>query len=438
MNLYILLFVMITFILISFRRSNKYLIQPFLIMSGSFLIAITVCILNPQWDLNLTIETSMTIIFGIICFGFGQTIVKKITIKSSHMIKTYEYKYDYKENINAIPFILIIQIIFIIIYVCYIVRIGGGISLNVIQNARTWLLYNDMPKIYGHINHISFSIAAVYIYILSRKLLINKDRKGIVKNIIIISLYVVNEIISSSRSGLIYFFGYIMTVVIYFHQKQISAGVFNERKQQKKIMKIIIKIFIITMIIFVFLGNLTGKTSKLGVINMISTYFGGSIYNLNYYIEHKETFISPSLGYFTLPILNSILGASRINAINIDKYYFPINIIPTKYNIGVFSPTNLYSCFTKPITDYGEYGMLIFLVLLGMLYGIFYYHMAKSEDAGISLIFYGFLIMPLIGASAEYLFGTLLFSSAALYRVIYIFIFFKVCIKRIRYNRICE
>lgn len=427
MVLYILFIILILFFLIEFYSSRDYLVSPSVVMIGSFLIATFVAVLNPQWDFCMKWQTAIIILATLFTFCVGSKIPKKIKIIRKKFIK-YNIGDSYKVNIIAMHILLILQWIMLAVYILFIFQIGGGTSWTAIVSARRWMLQNNIPNIYGHINHLSFSIAAVYIYIFFRQIILDGNKSHLCKYILIIIPYILNEIVGSSRTGIIYLLGYILTLMVYFVQKKINDEGVGKKKQIKKILGIAIKVVVVTFIAFIILGYLTGKTSQLGVRNMISTYFGGSLYNLDYYIQKKDEFISPSFGYFTLPIIKSVLSKIGVVFTGVDKYYFPMNLIPTNNGDDVFSPTNLYTCITKVMTDYGFIGMLLFYLVLGIIYGIMYKQVLKTRTPGLSLIYYGFLIMPLVGASAEYLFGTMLFAPYGMYRVLYLFILFRFCI----------
>ena len=186
---------------------------------------------------------------------------------------------------------------------------------------------------------------------------------------------------------------------------------------------------IIVLVAFIGLGNLTNKTEKFGVLNMISSYFGASIYAFKNYINHTYSYVSPYWGFNTLPIVNTLRGIFGAYVAVQDTYYFPALIIPTKVS-GVVSTTNLYTCLTKPMTDFGYNGMLIFYLLLGLAYASYYYHVIRRGNNAIQIILLGYAMMPVFCASAEYAFGSFLFAPNAIYQIIYLFIFLKILSKK--------
>ena len=425
-----LLFVILGLILLySLFNSKKYFISPMVSIVGSFWIAVTIVMLNPQWDFEISSQCVYVICFAVFAFYGGGWVSKHISIK--HVSYRDDICFAYDPRSSALVFFLALQWVLLAFFGFFVFQIGNGLSLEAIKSARIWMLHNDIPNIYGHIIHASFSISAVYIFLLLEQLFIFKKTKGLGYYIFVIIPYIFIEVISSSRTGIIYLASYFLALFVFFLQTRLKLDKIDIKKQRKKIVKICVFVSVAVFLLFILLGNITGKTGDLGIVNMVSTYFGGSIYNLNFYVDHQQDFQSPCWGYFSFPILKSVSAALGRDIPDVGSYYFPMHLIPSKFDSNAFSPTNLYTCIAKPMTDFGFWGMILFFFVLGVFYGISYKYVVKSNKVGLNLIFYGFFLMPLIGSSAEYLFGTMLFAPYAIYRIIYIYIFFLIATKKI-------
>lgn len=424
-----LLFAILGIILLhSLFKSRQYFISPVVAMAGSFLVATSIVLLNPQWDFILSIQCLYVICFAILAFYLGTLIPNRVGIR--HIIAREINAYIYEPNYKMTMFFLSLQWAMLAFFCGFIYRIGNGASLNAIKTARIWMLHNDIPNIYGHIIHLSFSVCAVYIFLLLEQVFIQKKTRGVIYYILVIIPYIFIEVFSSSRTGIIYLSSYFLALFVFFLQKKLKQNEISIKRQRKKIVKICFIISVSVFLLFILLGNITGKTGDLGIVNMVSTYFGGSIYNLNYYVNHLDEFKSPSWGYFCFPILKSILRTLGQDIPDVGNYYFPMHLIPSTLDENAFSPTNLYTCIAKPMTDFGLVGMMLFFFTLGLFYGISYRYVVRSTKVGLNIIYYGFFLMPLIGSSAEYLFGTMLFAPYALYRIIYIYCIFNVVTKK--------
>lgn len=365
------------------------------------------------------------ILAGTMSFVLGQFITRQLNVKN---IVFLQFKGERTEKQKMIPVILGIQALMFVFYLGFIVQTGGGPGPGMIARARNWQLANGIPNIIGHMNLLAFSIAAVYTFFLARNLILEKRKRNMISEAVIILLYLLMEAVSSSRSGLINYLACCMCISVYFFQKRMTEQNKGQAQQRKKMITVLTGTAVFVAAVFVTAGNLTGKTGQLGAVNMISTYFGGSVYNLDWLLDRGAFPESSFKGEMTLPVISSVLrnvfGCTGRGAI---EDVLPMNLIPSEN--GAFSPTNLYTSLTYPAMDYGPAGMTVFFLMLGMMYGIVYNYVRKAETPQLSLIIYGVIMIPLTGASASYMFGIQLFSPYAVYRLVYLIAVFRMCTK---------
>lgn len=426
MNLYILFFVLVLYILFALKVSSKCIVSPFLVISVMFTIStgVTLCNLS-NWNIHISNKTIITIIIGILSFSFGQIISNYFVIKKNNI--------DYCRNITITgKFVLkkpsfwstvilaLFQQIFMILFALFITKIGGGLNSSTIENARVALLLYSMPNFYGQIILISRVIGMVYIYLFIRKALFSEKNIKDIWYLANIVPYAIIEILSTSRSGFLYLVGYTVSVFTLMYQQKYGYTL----KVKKRVIKSAMIGTLIFIFLFIGLGTLTGKTQKLGIVDMVSVYSAGSIPNLEYYIQNAEFFKIPQNYFYTLPIINSISSALGISKIDSRMLYYPNNMIP-----GALTPTNLYTCFTKIMIDYGFWGMSLFLLLVGFLYAYIYKRVVKFRYMGFLIVIYGYMMMPLFISSFEYGFGSFIFSPSGLYTFIYLFLIYIFCFK---------
>lgn len=413
--LFLLLLIIVSF---AYKKSSKMVASPVLIFSAVFLVSSFICLITTNWIIDFSFYTVLLIVFCILCFGIGQFINVNIHFKFNINIIEFIRKKN-KIKANYIYFFYIIQFFFLIIYVSFFLRKSGGISLNSIRNVRSWMLNHNMPFLVGITQIMAKSIAMINIYDYSKEKLINKNIKLKPNYLLPTLFYIIIEILSTSRSGIIYFFGYVLIIEVFFVYK-----INKRRKAIKKTKKIIIIVSSIIIIAFLGLGVISKKVDLMGYSNMFSVYLAGSIYNLNEFILVRDNYLSPSFGYFSFPILNSIKNFLKIPVPSVDTYYFPFIIIKQKQNNLLQTTSNLYTCIVKPLTDFGLLGGMFFFLVLGKVYAFFYKKILQRNYYDIDVIIYGYLMMPIFCASAEYAFGSFILSPMGLYTIIFILFFY--------------
>ena len=417
----ILLLLIIVF---QFKQSKQFIMQPSLIFTASFFVAFFVWLVTSYWDFSFSISTYLVVLATIIAFSMGCSASRHIKFNG---VDEEGYIYIEKKNANAL--LLIIQILCLIVITIFTIRIGGGLSASFIKNVRNYYIYESMPAYIGHIDLIMFSAAAIAGYLMLYNKFEIKSKLSI-KHIIIILCYLAELVLSSSRSPVIYYFAYFLTLFVYFFQKDLIRRGFKLSQQHKKIIKPIVIAVVLVLVSFVLLGNLTGKTEMIGAGNMFRLYFGGSLYNLDYLMRHPSEFVSPNIGSLSFPILDSILGILGLRTVIPTDNVLINRAIPLTIGFDLHSYTNLYSCIAKPFIDFGYIGMLIVFLALGILYGYFYYKILRYNKKGLMLIYYAYLVMAIVGVSSAWMFGGLIFTASGVYKFLYIFIIFKLCVSR--------
>lgn len=415
--------------IIIYRSAHELLLSPALVFTLSFLLGTSLCFVNPDWDFDIDWRTSALIVLVCVSFSMGHFITRKIRLKIGHYSELQMGRDVFEGKDNLFFFTMVLQVVFLIVYASFIVQIGGGFNAGFLSRARSWMLHHDVPNSVGLCHLMSKVIAMGYVYITVQDY--QKKHKIRARLLIPIVLYLAIEVLSTSRAGIIYFLGYVLVVIT------ISSQVYSysvSRKSGKSVIRTIMLFSIIVLALFIILGNLTGKTAKLGVWNMVATYFGGSIYALDWYLERSTTFSSPLWGFNSFPIISSVRSAIGLTVPIQDVYYFPFVDIPSNKVDNLQRVTNLYTSIGKPFCDFGYFGVIAFYFFLGLVYAyIFHSLRRRSINSGVlnpSIIYLGYFMMPVICSGPQYVFGAFLFSPMAIYQLVFIFIFIHIWVKK--------
>lgn len=408
----ILVILLITLMLLTKKIDDNYA-NPFFVSVAVFLVGCFVVLANlRRWEFVLQKKVFFVILFFMIAFWLGCMIPLK-TCLSKSMVHTTNI------GIGGIPDIkpsssfmviafFIIQISCLVLYVLFYYK-TLFIDWNDVSAVRDTMLDAEYPGYIGHLYLISRTIAMVYCYQFIY-FWIKKVKK--VKLLIPIIPYLILEIATTGRSGFIYFFGY--AIVIYC---MLIKQLVNDLRHVSRIVRNrILKIGATVLIVFILLGNLTGKTQYMGVYDMLSMYIGAPICNIQYYFDNASMYISPRFGAYTQPFLSSIF-----DVLGYKKYtgtlYYPF----VKY-ADTLGRTNIYTTIVKPIIDYGVIGAIIFIFICGIIIGCLYKRAKEKSCSSRRLIIFGYFMMPLFCFGLEYQIGNFWFATRMVYTLIYILI----------------
>ncbi len=208
-------------------------------------------------------------------------------------------------------------------------------------------------------------------------------------------------------------------------------------KYNKKIIRIIKynkKIILIVSIIFFILIFITlqRNLSNGGFLYNIYAYFVGSIHLLGVYIRNADTYLLNS---------QNILYGQVI----LSGFYYPITFILR--NIGIDVTAGVYqikeitqsyieiandgtrinnsvTCIYSALRDFGEFGLVIYPVILAFFGMLFYKKMKRKNNVYYKTLFYYFLY-NLIFLIMEFTFAL----PSTIFTFVYMVILFKICNK---------
>lgn len=414
--------------------TKEFFLSPALLFTGTFFLGVFICLINKDWDFDISAETAFLICIASAAFSAGHFLVNrtKLTWIRIRTIRPcyYEGHVRYQERKGLYWSAVILQMIILILHALFIIRIGGAVSSLGLIQARKWLLTagNSVPDWLNHFLFMSQAIAMGYIYLFVYYLWEYKKKEF--RFLIPSVLYIITQILTTNRSGIIFFLGAAMLITLTMTTKRESVVA-----DKRRIIRRTAQFGILVLILFIGLGSVMGKTQYFGAWNMIAIYFGGSIYGLEYFVQNISDFTSPAWGYNCFPILNSVKRVLGISNYVQEKNYFPFIEIPVSAQAANPSATNLYTCLTIPACDFGRTGMILFYLFLGIFYAYIYVLLKRKslETRQIvpEVIYLGYFMMPVFCAEAQYTFGARLFAPMSVYQLFYIFIFIKFWIKNV-------
>lgn len=431
--IYVLLIGIIILFIVSYFVSRD-VFHPMCLICLAFFLSVFCAILNIQnWEINLSIKTTMIILVGLISFIIPGIILYKKNNNSNNKI----------ENANIIKYskfiillLLSIQVIFLGLYILWMAKYLGGIGNLFNSNSMTQFRYDiSFNQTISYPEYISqgikYSKALIYIYsfIEIHNVILAKYKKSKYKisffYIISLILFFIQTFISGGRSELILLMiaivAYIFTINNYYSNK-------NGTLLGKNLIKIAI-IMLIVLYLFSFTRTLVGRTSKDNFIDYISRYFGGSIQLFDMYLENP----TPK---------SNIWGKETFFGIN--KFLSQIGVINANYTLHLefrssngVSLGNVYTSFRRMIQDFGVSGLIILNFLFGIIMTCYYNFIKNSKSIdkiSLKYIFYFMILHSVVLTPfSDFFFSTILsinYLNIAFYMIIISFVLRKIKINR--------
>lgn len=367
MNYVYLIFIILA-IWLNLKTNNGYF-RPSVFFMGGFCCAFTVLAINSRnWDYTLSFKTFFMIFLSMFFFFCGEFFSLKISRKNKRIYNPFIVKFSLKRNQIFWWLGLILAIALLIYRIASIRTVIAmyGQGNYILENYRAYGTGEDSISI--SIKFLESTVSVFSFYYVVVFFLSKEKIKKKIKNLIPIILYTIQCILSASRSNVlrIIFICTLLWIFIKNNQQNIKLKFKTKRN--------LIIIFIFAMLFFAFLGNLTGKTQKLGVIDSLSIYTGGSLPALDIFIRKYAG--SPQFGYYTLQGVRRILELLGVDIVYKISYFSHGDFI----HFGMYK-TNVYSCFRNYLIDYGYIGSIVLMFIFGYIFGLFYDRRIKKHSS---------------------------------------------------------
>lgn len=400
-----------------------YIINQFDIFSVSsiyismFLLSLAIVVINYNyWNETISFKSALILSLGIILFVIGD------------LFSTIYFKMNYKKRKGSlnplltrnvthekllIYFFIFISLLVQVLYFSYIRELAiisgfGTSGRSLLFYARQSILNNSIYYPPGWLLKFGKSFvkgfAFIMIYLVSYRYFFNKKKIKLLY-IVPIFIYLIQSIFSTGRTELIYLFVYTFLITV-FHMK--ISKKWSVKSNIKTIVNGILLV-VVFLVLFRFLGYLTGKSDYLGLWDNISIYLGSSIIAFGIYIENG----SLNNVYFGEETLGGIYSALNFIGLNFPRLYVPLESI-SWLNVR----TNVYTSLRRYINDYGLFGLILIQFILGLGYGYNFNKFKYSRNTHIRLILFAKLFFPVVEAVIEERFFNIIFTTGMLYDLV--------------------
>lgn len=428
----LLIGIVILFIISYFVSRDVF--HPICLICLAFFLSVFCAILNIQnWNINLSFKTTIIILIGLISFILPGIILYK---KHNNNKNREEHAKVIKYSKFVMLLLLILQIVFLSLYVLWMAKYLGGIWKLFDSSSMTQFRYdisfNQAISYPMYISQgIKYSKALIYIYsfIEIHNVILMKHKKLKYKvsffYIISLILFFIQTIISGGRSELILLIiaiiAFIFTIDNYYSNK-------NGTLLGKNFIKIAF-IVLIVLYLFSFTRTLVGRTSEDNFIDYVSRYFGGSIQLFDMYLDNP------------IPKSN-IWGKETFFGIN--KFLNQIGIIEADYTLHLeFRSSNgvelgnVYTSFRRMIQDFGISGLIILNFIFGFIISCYYNYIKRVKSinkVSLKYIFYFMILHSVVLTPfSDFFFSTIL--SINYLNIIIYMIFISFVLTKIKINR---
>lgn len=433
---YFLAFLLLLILFLAYISMGKDITSPAVLFIAPFVAAcLCASVYAEKWELNMNIDTFITIAFScfeffVVCWIVRYTEKYQLKRKSVHR-KKVEPKEITICIIKIIPIILL-QALSLVIVVNSMrhslskYNISG--SLNVLmywyREYHMFSNYNvNISSLASNMRLFSIAVSYYWIYILCNNFIVKSKCRYCALLILGIGLGFGNSVILGARGEAIQLL--VAIVVIYC----ILKAKYNNWKPNIKFKQILMISFIalFVMITFKSSGDLLGRSAVVNygvnAIDEIAKYLGAEIKNFDIYLNNRETWKQAQFGNYTFG--NFIAWCAK--ALGFE--YENINYLPFQKVNGV-SLGNVYTLFYSYINDFGFIGNFILVGIMAFLSEIFYENVPLSNNKNninITIIFYSYIAF-LISFSffGERFFSNLINVSLLKYLFIWILVYFYI------------
>ena len=292
MSYLILLLILFIILLFVYNRFNKDILSPSFISCCMFLFSAFLAFVGIlYWNniKNISFQTILIIVIGIICFVIGEYFARKKTILNANNDEKEEIKPIQIEKWKLILTVIgiIITAIFYFLEIKRICLHFGFDSNNLPQLLAfyrtktslfsTELINNsiDINFIVRQMKKLCDVVCIIFMYIVANNLIAKDKLKNIMIYSIPVILTLLVSLLSSGRSTMMHMIvGFVMMFLLIFRYK-------NKRFSKKNIFFIAVTL-IIVLLSFYLIVPLLGRGTDKNIVSYISFYLGSPIPSFNH------------------------------------------------------------------------------------------------------------------------------------------------------------
>ena len=388
-----LLFVELLLWLSAFVLSQKDILAPSVMMCNMFVISTGFALINiDNWEVDYHIETFFIISTGILVFLMGVFISHLIFQNVQMNVSPYKTGKNVNYNNGQIQtwklvIILCMGIVSIIWYYFEIRRIVKAYGYNVhnlfasYRIITTYILAKRSDStiqmtsfVLNQLIRLTYSAGYVASYILikarvsKRSQLQEPSRINIILLRCILILSIIPGFMGAERNQFLQILVAVMVFYYILWHQENGWG----RDISWKFIRIGIVGVVVGIPIFYQLLRLVGRSTALSAFESGSVYLGSSIPLLNMYIENP---VEPPRVFGE----ETLLGVHQFLAnLGVDTYVKNRHL--EFRHLNSYTESNIYTFFRRPLHDFGYVGMYIFVALVGIFFGWFYYGKIKNKQ----------------------------------------------------------
>lgn len=431
---YLLFLILIMLVIVSFLLSLKDVLAPSVIVNLMFLFCCFFTILNTtKWGIyEFKLETVIFIVLSLSAFTLGCAIgnsgayVRPVSNINVDKKRIFALTKEQPIKISFLGWLLLMAVCVFALYIyaqeTFRISLEAGndkglsymIYYSRIAQLRMKLNVNRLAQ---HLFLFCKELSYIMIFIFFYNVFLDKFRFKYLLYFFPTVVYSLLLVLNSGRFLFIHLFVFIFIVGMFCYKiskRKFSAGTWKVIKKGSVLLIVFFTLFQIYGVV------IRKDTSSL--LDTISIYAGSGIYALDRFMElplESNTFFGSETLISVYLILNKL-------GFKTPSLYSPRDFI--EFANGY--QTNVFTAFRRYYVDYRVFGTLLFLLMLGIVYGYLYYRIRKNKKMGFLIILSGILYAPLVEFAIEERFLLKICSLSMIYELIYLSIIYLIIIKR--------
>jgi len=409
---------LITYILV------KDVLSPTFISALIFSLSAFIALLNYEsWDVQYHFKTYFLIVGAVIFMLFGELIGRKITLKKRKNIKSNNNRIDLS-NIKNFA-LIVLGTIYIFLSIKYTIGLAVSAGYTGGEQLLKFARWGSHSEDANHANlltlykHFIIGVGYVYLFILiHNKVFGGGWKRRDIKYLPVIFIFIAGIILSTSRADIIL----LINMVIFMY---IIAWRISKDWRKYPIGKFLIRGFLailLFLMVFQYLGTLTGKTGISSTWETISIYAASPIPALDEWLNSsfadtstlgKETF----WGFISL----------------VNRFGFAIEPVSLTKEFTFFSngsKTNIYTAIRHYYNDFGFLGVFIIYLLKGLFLTTFYMYIKRINSFNVVVIVYSYFAYAIVRQITASEFLSAYFTVYHMLTIIGIIIAYKVIVPK--------
>ncbi|WP_220768831.1 O-antigen polymerase [Shewanella sp. MBTL60-007] len=437
--LVLLVFTLFIMLVMAMYLTKYDVLSPSIVLIIGFLItSVSSLYVNIISDMSISMVTYLVIVTSIMFFLCGEGLAKVFVNSISKSvtrcgnINTKETNIDYH-----VPQSFLYLIVVVALYTClgqyeYILESGrlfskDGGTLELIAASRICTIEPiacesvpfSMALKLGLLTTKCISYFIVFLLIFKRGDQHLKRKASRFAFYLILTLFCIQLLLSTARTGFIYFLIYVFAMWAFFQYKSERV----RKKAVKVILKKAVKVFLFSCLIFYALGYFTSKSNDLSIADMLIGYTGYQNFALDLYLDDEcNKFCSP-IGPETFYGLRATLF----------RFGFVENWMRANLSFAEFEngrSSNVYTAIRRVISDFSLFGSYIYFFILGVFYGVLYKSIQINRKNDFSIALYCMLLFPVFMNAWEERFSNVVFSTFMFANVIILYFVFYIFKRR--------